>query len=152
MEEKLNEYKQKRNFANTNEPEGRAEEAGENLRFVVQYHIARSKHYDFRLEWDGALLSWAVPKGPSYNTRDKRLAVKVEDHPLEYRNFEGTIPKGEYGGGTVMIWDEGSWDTLADVTESLKEGVLKFSLNVRRLMWNWALVRMKAKEGEKGDN
>lgn len=152
MEEKLNEYKQKRNFANTNEPEGRAEEAGENLRFVVQYHIARSKHYDFRLEWDGALLSWAVPKGPSYNTRDKRLAVKVEDHPLEYRNFEGTIPKGEYGGGTVMIWDEGSWDTHADVTGSLKEGVLKFSLNGRRLRGKWALVRMKAKEGEKGDN
>ena len=101
MTAKLNEYKQKRNFARTLEPEGITEVPQECLRYVVQHHLARGDHYDFRLEWDGALLSWAVPKGPSYNTRDKRLAVRVEEHPLEYRNFEGTIPKGQYGGGVV---------------------------------------------------
>lgn len=132
MEEKLEDYKRKRNFSKTAEPSGGEEETPE-LRFVVQYHIARSEHYDFRLEWGGTLLSWAVPKGPSYNTRDKRLAVKVEDHPLEYRNFEGTIPKGEYGGGTVMIWDEGSWEPFTGVDEGLKVGMLKIVLNGRRL-------------------
>ncbi|MDD4401484.1 MAG: DNA polymerase ligase N-terminal domain-containing protein, partial [Desulfitobacteriaceae bacterium] len=106
----LNEYNQKRNFARTLEPEGKAEKPARSLRFVVQHHIARKNHYDLRLEWEGVLLSWAIPKGPSYDTHDKRLAVQVEEHPLEYRNFEGTIPKGEYGGGVVMIWDEGYWE------------------------------------------
>ncbi|MDD3654624.1 MAG: DNA ligase D [Desulfotomaculaceae bacterium] len=152
MSERLNEYNQKRNFSNTGEPEGKTEKSAEQLRFVVQHHLARADHYDFRLEWEGALLSWAVPKGPSYNTRDKRLAVHVEDHPLEYRNFEGTIPKGEYGGGTVMLWDEGDWKPLTDVEEGLKNGSLKFALNGRRLKGRWALVRMKAKAGDTKEN
>lgn len=152
MTAKLNQYNQKRNFARTLEPEGITEVSQEGLRFVVQHHLARRDHYDLRLEWDGALLSWAVPKGPSYNTRDKRLAVQVEDHPLEYRHFEGTIPKGEYGGGVVMLWDEGSWEPYEDVDEGLREGMLKFVLKGRRLKGKWALVRMKGKAGEKQDN
>lgn len=152
MDEKLLEYNQKRNFDRTSEPEGWSEEPKGILRFVIQHHIARNDHYDFRLEWDGTLLSWAVPKGPSYDTRDKRLAVQVEDHPIEYRNFEGTIPKGEYGGGTVMLWDEGTWEPNTDVDNGLKEGSLKFILNGRRLKGKWALVRMKAKEGDLKDN
>lgn len=152
MSEKLNEYNQKRNFDRTLEPEGITEIAGEGLRFVVQHHMARRDHYDFRLEWDGALLSWAVPKGPSYDTHDKRLAVHVEEHPLEYRNFEGTIPKGEYGGGVIMLWDEGYWEPCGDVDNGLREGMLKFVLKGRRLKGKWALVRLKAKEGEKKDN
>ena len=107
MTVQLNEYNEKRNFESTLEPEGKEEGSEESLRFVVQHHLARSEHYDLRLEWNGVLLSWAVPKGPSYDTHHKRLAIHVEDHPLEYRNFEGTIPKGEYGGGVVMLWDEG---------------------------------------------
>ncbi|BCJ94196.1 DNA ligase D [Anaerocolumna cellulosilytica] len=105
-----------------------------------------------RLEWEGVLLSWAVPKGPSYDTHDKRLAVKVEEHPLEYRNFEGTIPKGEYGGGVVMLWDEGYWEPYKNVDEGLFKGELKFVLKGRRLRGKWALVRWKAKDGELKDN
>ncbi len=152
MDNKLNKYNEKRNFEKTPEPKGMTENAGEGLRFVVQLHLARSRHYDFRLEWNGTLLSWAVPKGPSYNTRDRRLAIHVEDHPLEYRNFEGTIPKGEYGGGVVMIWDEGYWEPIVDVDEGLGEGMLKFVLKGRRLRGRWALVRLKAKAGERNDN
>ena len=152
MAAKLAEYNQKRNFAKTPEPQGMPVEPEEGLRFVVQHHIARRDHYDFRLEWDGALLSWAVPRGPSYNTRDKRLAIQVEPHPLEYRNFEGMIPKGEYGGGTVMLWDEGYWEPQGDVRQGLNTGSLKFILKGRRLKGKWALVRMKAWEGETKDN
>ncbi|EGW36928.1 DNA ligase D [Desulfosporosinus sp. OT] len=152
MNAKLNEYNQKRNFARTLEPEGMTEMAEAGLGFVVQHHIARRDHYDFRLEWDGALLSWAVPKGPSYDTRDKRLAVRVEEHPLEYRNFEGTIPKGEYGGGVVMLWDEGGWEPSGDVEDGLRAGMLKFVLNGRRLKGKWALVRLRGKAGEKQEN
>jgi bifunctional non-homologous end joining protein LigD len=149
---KLEEYNRKRNFKRTGEPEGEAAELEESLRFVVQHHIARRDHYDLRLEWNGVLMSWAVPKGPSYNPRDKRLSVKVEDHPLDYRNFEGTIPKGEYGSGTVMLWDEGYWEPYGDVDAGLREGMLKFVLKGRRLKGKWALVRLKAKEGETRDN
>lgn len=152
MTAELNAYNQKRNFNRTIEPEGRTENPDGSLRFVIQHHMAHRDHYDFRLEWDGALLSWAVPKGPSYNTRDKRLAVQVEDHPLEYRNFEGTIPKGEYGGGVVMLWDEGWWEPYVDVEDGLRKGMLKFVLKGRRLKGKWALVRLKVKEGETKDN
>lgn len=152
MSENLNEYNLKRNFEKTLEPEGRAEDENEKLRFVVQYHMARSKHYDLRLEWKGVLLSWAVPKGPSYDTHHKRLAVHVENHPLDYRNFEGTIPKGEYGGGVVMLWDEGFWEPYVNVEEGLDKGELKFSLMGRRLKGKWALVRWAAKSGEDVDN
>ncbi|MDD3750983.1 MAG: DNA ligase D [Tissierellia bacterium] len=148
----LNEYNQRRNFEKTFEPEGRTETSEESLRFVVQHHLAGRDHYDLRLEWNGVLLSWAVPKGPSYNTKDKRLAVQVEDHPLEYRNFEGTIPKGEYGGGVVMIWDEGYWEPYMNVDEGLSEGMLKFSLKGSRLRGRWALIRLKGKAGETKDN
>ena len=149
MSKGLEEYSQKRNFKNTTEPEGGTEESEEHLRFVIQHHVASRDHFDFRLEWNGTLLSWAVPKGPSYNTRDRRLAVQVEDHPLEYRNFEGTIPKGEYGGGVVMLWDEGYWEPQEgiDVDEGLKNGSLKFILTGRRLKGKWALIRMKTKDG-----
>lgn len=150
--EKLSMYHQKRNFDKTLEPEGGPAGTEGPLRFVIQHHMARSAHYDFRLEWDGVLLSWAVPKGPSYDTRDKRLAVQVEDHPLEYRNFEGEIPKGEYGGGTVMLWDEGTWEPITDVREGLEGGSLKFLLKGRRIKGKWALVRMKAKEGHEKKN
>lgn len=152
MTAQLNEYNQKRDFDKTLEPEGRTKNSNENLRFVVQHHLASRDHFDFRIEWNGVLLSWAVPKGPSFNTHVKRLAVQVEDHPLEYRNFEGTIPKGEYGGGVVMIWDEGYWEPYANVDEGLSEGSLKFSLKGKRLKGKWTLVRIKAKEGESKNN
>lgn len=157
MAAELEEYNQKRNFEKTSEPEGtnaqmRMEKPDGRLKFVVQHHLARRDHFDFRLEWNGTLLSWAVPKGPSYNPRDKRLAVRVEDHPLEYRNFEGLIPKGEYGGGTVMLWDEGSWKPQTDVNEGLRSGSLKFILNGRRLKGKWALIRMKPKADETENN
>ena len=148
----LEEYNRKRDFEKTVEPEGKPGKPEERLKFVVQHHIARRDHFDLRLEWDGALLSWAVPKGPSYDTRDKRLAVQVEDHPLEYRNFEGIIPKGEYGGGVVMLWDEGYWEPQADAEVGLSEGSLKFVLKGRRLKGKWALIRMKAKAGEAKNN
>lgn len=152
MTTKLKEYNQKRNFERTYEPEGKTENSKGFLRFVVQHHMARRDHYDFRLEWEEVLLSWAVPKGPSYDTHDKRLAIHVEDHPLEYRNFEGTIPKGEYGGGVVMLWDEGLWEPNGNVEEGLRDGVLKFVLKGKRLKGKWALIRLKAKVGEKQDN
>jgi bifunctional non-homologous end joining protein LigD len=148
----LEEYNRKRNFQKTGEPEGKTGKPQKRLRFAVQHHIASRDHFDLRLEWKGALLSWAVPKGPSYKPQDKRLAVQVEDHPLDYRNFEGTIPKGEYGGGVVMLWDEGFWEPLEDVDKGLGGGSLKFVLKGRRLRGKWALVRMKAKEGGDENN
>jgi bifunctional non-homologous end joining protein LigD len=152
MNTKLGEYNEKRNFERTFEPEGKAEDSEENLRYVIQHHMARKEHYDLRLEWNGVLLSWAVPKGPSYDTHDKRLAVKVEDHPLEYRNFEGTIPKGEYGGGVVMLWDEGFWEPLGNVEENLTDGVMKLVLKGIRIKGKWALIRLKSKASETKDN
>ncbi|WP_168120425.1 DNA ligase D [Paenibacillus sp. HB172176] len=152
MTDKLSRYKQKRNFEKTSEPEGAQAGSEERLRFAVQHHMARREHYDLRLEWGGVLLSWAVPKGPSYNTRDKRLAVRVEDHPLDYRNFEGMIPKGQYGGGIVMLWDEGYWEPLGNVEEGLRKGELKFLLSGRRLKGRWVLVRWNAKSDKEKDN
>lgn len=151
MAERLNEYNGKRNFERTLEPIGRGESA-EDLRFVVQHHIARRDHYDFRLEWKGTLLSWAIPKGPSYDTGEKRLSIKVEDHPIDYRNFEGTIPKGEYGGGVVMLWDEGYWEPYSSVEDGLREGVLKFALKGVRLKGKWSLVQLKARDDDDKDN
>jgi len=156
MTKELKDYTSTRDFSKTTEPTGIADSDGaiksaEHLRFVVQHHIASRAHYDFRLEWRGALLSWAVPKGPSFNPADKRLAVMVEDHPLDYRNFEGTIPKGQYGGGVVMIWDEGFWMPLGDMKESLERGSLKFLLAGIRLKGKWALVRTQ-REKSKQDN
>jgi len=144
-------YRQKRNFDRTGEPEG-GTAVLDKLSFAIQHHLASRDHYDLRLEHNGVLLSWALPKGPSFDTRDKRLAVKVEDHPLDYKNFEGTIPKGEYGGGTVLLWDEGIWEPRGDVGEGLEKGSLKFNLKGRRLKGGWALVRLKGKEDEDGEN
>lgn len=153
MAEKLDTYNKKRRFDKTDEPRGdKASPSDSNLRFVVQHHIASRDHYDLRLEWDGVLKSWAVPKGPSFNSGDKRLAVNVEDHPLEYRTFEGTIPEGEYGGGTVMIWDEGRWEPLEDPEEAFSHGSFKFELYGQRLKGRWVLVHMRPKEGEKDKN
>ena len=152
MSVKLEEYHRKRNFERIGEPEGEMSEPYGNLRFVIQHHKARKDHYDFRLEWGGVLLSWAIPKGPSYNNRNRRLAIEVEAHPMEYRNFEGTIPKDEYGGGVVMLWDEGFWEPDSDVEEGLRQGLLKFVLKGRRLKGKWALVRLRAKAGETKNN
>lgn len=143
MEDKLKKYKSKRDFNKTKEPIGKKQKAGKKLHFVVQHHLASHDHYDFRLEYNGVLKSWAVPKGPSYNPKDKRLAVLVEDHPFEYRNFEGTIPKGEYGGGTVMIWDEGYYEIIGNFGKSFKEGSLKFVLYGKRLKGAWTLVNLE---------
>lgn len=152
MAKKLEDYNRKRDFNKTTEPEGKAEPAGERLRFVVQKHAASRLHFDFRIEWDGVLLSWAVPKGPSDNPKDKRLAVAVEDHPMDYRNFEGNIPEDEYGGGTVMLFDEGFWEPQEDMAKGLKEGSIKMILYGERLKGKWALVRMKPKNGEADKN
>src|SRR5690606_30642020 len=112
-------------------------------------HAATRLHFDFRLESHGVLLSWAVPNGPSLDPKDKRLAVRTEDHPLDYGDFEGTIPKGEYGGGTVMLWDEGTWEPVGDPDEAIAKGDFKFILHGERLRGKWVLVRMRRKPGEK---
>jgi len=140
----LRDYQRKRYFTATPEPAGRPRTArpASRLRFVVQKHRARSLHYDFRLEWKGVLLSWAVPKGPSLDPAAKRLAVRVEDHPLEYRTFEGRIPEGQYGAGTVAIWDQGTWEPEdPNVDAALRRGELKFTLAGKRLHGSWVLVR-----------
>ena len=150
--EALDPYRKKRDFTKTREPRGGEIEAG-SWRFVVQKHDARRLHFDFRLELDGTLKSWAVTRGPSIDPADKRLAVHVEDHPLDYGTFEGTIPKGQYGGGTVMLWDEGTWEPLGDPHKDYKEGKLKFRLKGRRMKGGWALVRMGGRaRSEKRDN
>jgi len=141
----LKEYRAKRDFTKTEEPSGaRAKRPGKALRFVVQKHDASRLHYDFRIELDGVLKSWAVTKGPSDNPADKRLAVRVEDHPLDYGGFEGTIPEGQYGGGTVMLWDQGTWEPIGDPHEGLEDGDLKMRLHGERMQGEWVLVHMKA--------
>src|ERR1700738_4890272 len=161
----LEEYKRKRRFEETPEPPPKvAAKAGN--RFVVQKHDATRLHYDFRLEMEGVLKSWAVPKGPSLDPADKRLAMQVEDHPVSYYDFEGTIPEGNYGGGTVMVWDAGTWEPLSPVpvngeyvsgTEKeaaamLAKGDLKFRLKGKRLKGDFALVQLKGRRpGSKGN-
>jgi bifunctional non-homologous end joining protein LigD len=148
----LEEYRKKRRFDVTREPAGKKRPTprrGKSLAFVVQKHRATALHYDVRLEWKGVMLSWAVPKGPSYDTRDKRLAMQVEDHPIEYNKFEGIIPAGEYGGGTVMIWDRGTWEPEdPDVDGGLKKGELKFTLAGEKLRGGWVLVRTRGRSGD----
>ena len=129
---KLSEYNKKRNFNKTKEPLGKVRKKSKNLKFVVQHHVARKDHYDLRLEWKGVYISWAVPKGPSYNPKDKRLAIRVEDHPISYGNFEGIIPKGEYGAGTVMLWDKGNYNLISDDKPNFDDGPIKFKLNGRQ--------------------
>ena len=143
----LTSYHRKRDFAATTEPRGVLKTPkAHGLRFVVQKHAARRLHYDLRLEMDGVFKSWAVTRGPSLDPAQKRLAVEVEDHPLDYGNFEGTIPKGEYGGGTVQIWDRGEWRPEGGKSPeaALKSGELKFSLSGQRLKGSWVLVRMRS--------
>ena len=147
----LETYRKKRNFAATAEPKGAAPLADSNM-FVVQKHDATRLHYDFRLALDGVLKSWAVTRGPSLNPGEKRLAVAVEDHPLEYADFEGTIAKGEYGGGAVIVWDNGTWAPIGDAHRGLKKGHLEFELHGRKLKGRWHLVRMHGKPGEKREN
>ena len=147
----LSEYRRKRDFSKTAEPAGATRSTPRRksqLRFVVQKHAASQLHFDFRLELDGVMKSWAVPKGPSYDPSVRRLAMEVEDHPIEYNTFEGTIPAGEYGGGTVMLWDRGTYDAedgggVASLREGYARGDLKFVLNGERLRGAWVLVRMK---------
>jgi bifunctional non-homologous end joining protein LigD len=143
----LETYKAKRDFTKTAEPAGKVATASATTgRFVVQKHDATRLHFDFRLELDGVLKSWAVTKGPSANPADKRLAVRVEDHPLDYGSFEGTIPEGEYGGGTVMLWDQGTWEPIGDPHEGLERGDLKFTLKGTRMKGSWVLVHMKGRD------
>lgn len=151
----LNKYNQKRNFNLTLEPEGNRNQSSAELIFVVQKHAASHLHYDFRLEIGGVLKSWAVPKGPSMNPADKRLAIMVEDHPYDYKDFEGTIPEGNYGAGKVIVWDNGTY-TLADEDElnkvenrlesDLQKGRLSFVLNGKKLKGEFTLVKMKTKQ------
>jgi bifunctional non-homologous end joining protein LigD len=153
----LREYQRKRDFARTPEPAGAApkpagKRAGKRPLYVIQKHAARRMHYDFRLEFDGMLKSWAVPKGPSLDPAQKRLAVEVEDHPLEYGGFEGVIPRGEYGGGTVMLWDRGWWEPVGDPASGYTKGDFKFILHGEKLHGRFVLVRMKRREQDKSDN
>jgi bifunctional non-homologous end joining protein LigD len=145
---KLAKYAAKRDFTVTPEPPDRVA-TGAGHSFVVQKHAARALHYDFRLELDGVLKSWAVPKGPSLSPAQKRLAVEVEDHPLDYRDFEGTIPEGQYGGGEVIVWDRGSWTPVGDPHEGLQKGHLRFALAGEKLHGGWSLLRIKPRGGEK---
>lgn len=142
----LNKYNSKRDFTSTTEPKGEIEKSKKKLIFVVQEHAASQLHYDFRLEIDGVLKSWAIPKGPSMNPEEKRLAILVEDHPYAYKDFEGTIPQGNYGAGTVLVWDNGSY-ILDDkkAKESIKKGHLDFVLYGKKLKGAFTLVRMKIK-------
>src|SRR6187455_2159089 len=149
----LTEYKKKRKFNKTPEPGPEKKRTKSGRLFVIQKHRATQLHYDFRLEVDGVLLSWAVPKGPSLDPKVRRLAMQVEDHPISYAAFEGTIPEGEYGGGTVMLWDKGTWAPIKGKSEKdLDEGHLHFTLDGERMKGEWLLVRMKSRPGEKREN
>src|SRR6204780_2654107 len=152
VDEQLSRYRSMRDFSQTAEPSGKvssATKAGA-LPFVIQKHAAPRLHYDFRLGLHGVLKSWAVTKGPSYVPGDKRLAVQVEDHPMEYGGLEGSIPKGQYGGGTVMLWDEGTWEPVGDPGQGLAKGNLKFILHGKKLQGKWVLVLMGGKAATEG--
>jgi bifunctional non-homologous end joining protein LigD len=147
---KLAEYRRKRDFTRTREPEGGRRRKSSKLAYVIQKHAAGRLHYDLRLELDGVMKSWAVPKGPSLDPSVKRLAIHVEDHPIEYNEFEGSIPEGEYGGGTVMVWDKGTYTAAGDegdpeeaLREGYRKGDFKFVLRGKRLRGSWVLVRTR---------
>ena len=144
----LTEYKKKRKFDKTPEPGPETKRTKSGRMFVIQKHRATALHYDFRLEADGVLKSWAVPKGPSLDPKVKRLAMQVEDHPVDYAKFEGVIPEGEYGGGTVMVWDYGTYkpEDTTNVSDALRKGELKFSLNGKKLKGSWVLVRTRERQ------
>ena len=142
-------YRRKRDFKLTPEPAGERGKSKQKLGFVIQKHAARNLHYDFRLEWDGVLRSWAVPKGPSMDPSVKRMAVQVEDHPISYGDFEGEIPKGQYGAGTVAVWDRGSWMPEGSAAKGLRDGKLKFTLEGEKLHGRFTLVRMRARGNER---
>jgi bifunctional non-homologous end joining protein LigD len=155
-EGQLAEYRRKRDFSLTSEPRGGRRRAAKKLAFVIQKHAASHLHYDLRLELDGVMKSWAVPKGPSVDPAVKRLAMQVEDHPIEYNTFEGTIPQGEYGGGTVMLWDRGTYeyggetdDSVEALRRSYAKGDFKFVLHGKRLQGSWVLVRTRRGESAK---
>jgi bifunctional non-homologous end joining protein LigD len=148
----LETYHRKRDFQKTPEPRGSARKSPPGHSFVIQKHAARRLHYDFRLEMDGVLKSWAITRGPSLVPSEKRLAVHVEDHPLDYGDFEGTIPRGEYGGGTVIVWDRGTWKPIGDARNGLAKGHLEFELDGEKLAGRWHLVRMAKKPRDKRDN
>src|SRR5580658_4861437 len=150
VDQQLARYRAMRDFAMTAEPSGSSSaksktKSDAGLPFVVQKHAATRLHYDFRLGWCGVFKSWAVAKGPSYVVADKRLAVEVEDHPIEYGGFEGIIPRGQYGGGTVMVWDQGTWEPHGDANQGLRDGHLKFTLHGAKLRGDRVLVRMKGR-------
>ncbi|WP_030853790.1 DNA polymerase ligase N-terminal domain-containing protein [Streptomyces sp. NRRL S-475] len=155
--DRLRDYRGKRDFDRTGEPLGRGASAGDRPRFVVQIHDASTMHFDFRLQVDDVLKSWSVPKGPSADPKDKRLAVPTEDHPLEYEDFEGVIPRGEYGGGTVIVWDHGTYEPLSHdregrpvgFAESLERGHATFRLSGSKLRGEYALTRFRG--GRDGD-
>lgn len=147
--DRLERYRAKRDFTLTPEPAGVRARRGKALSFVIQKHDATRLHYDFRLEFDGVLLSWAVPKGPSFDPSDKRMAVRTEDHPMSYADFEGTIPPGHYGAGNVIVWDRGTWTPLNDPADGLAAGKLAFELHGEKLAGVWELVRMKPRNGER---
>jgi bifunctional non-homologous end joining protein LigD len=149
MADALAPYRQKRDFAVTSEPRGRTARTGRLLSFVVQKHAATRLHYDFRLELQGTLKSWAIPKGPSLDPADKRMAVHVEDHPLDYASFEGEIPPRQYGAGHVIVWDRGTWEPVGDPVAGYRTGKLKFVLHGEKLRGGWTLVRMRGREGER---
>jgi bifunctional non-homologous end joining protein LigD len=149
----LTRYAQKRDFKKTPEPGAVVKRSRGGDSYLIQKHDATRLHYDFRLELDGVLKSWAVPKGPSMDPADKRLAVEVEDHPLDYGKFEGTIPEGEFGGGTVMLWDRGTWEPLdPDPRAALRKGRLHLMLHGEKLKGEWTLSRMGRREGETKNN
>lgn len=147
---KLAKYRSMRDFALTAEPSGERVRAPRGTSFVIQKHAARRLHYDFRLELDGVLLSWSVPKGPSLSPTERRLAVRTEDHPLDYADFEGIIPAGQYGGGTVVVWDRGTWTPEGDAREAMKKGRLTFTLDGDKLSGRWHLVRTKPQGKQEG--